>query len=106
MIISILAMQIFLAGFLITLPVRLRATSRMTGGKAVLADVVPGGLPPAIVNRPKTNFRIPIWVWLQQSPAAAAWKWDRLLTRHEVGAFSRWARYVLASRPETAEAMR
>jgi asparagine synthase (glutamine-hydrolysing) len=84
----------------------LAATGRMRGGKAMLAEIVPGGLPPVIVNRPKTGFSIPIWVWLRQSAAAAAWKRNRFLARHNVGAYSRWAYCVLASRPETAEALR
>jgi len=83
----------------------LAASGRMRGGKAMLADLVPGALPPAILNRPKTGFSIPIWVWLRQS-AAAAWKRSRFLARHNVGACSRWAYCVLASRPETAEALR
>ena len=82
------------------------ASGRLRGGKAMLAEVVPGGLPPAIVNRPKTGFSIPIWVWLRQSAAAAAWKRNRFLARNNVGAYSRWAYCVLASRPETAEALR
>jgi len=84
----------------------LAASSRMRNGKAMLAEVVPGGLPDFIVNRPKTGFAIPIWVWLRSSPSASAWKRNRFLSTQNVGAFSRWAYCVLASHPGMAMELR
>jgi asparagine synthase (glutamine-hydrolysing) len=82
------------------------ASGRMRNGKAALADLVPRGLPAAIVNRPKTGFSVPIWVWLNRSASASAWRRNRFLTTQNVGAYSRWAYCVLASLPEAAKELR
>ncbi len=84
----------------------LAASGRMPNGKAALAKIVPGGLPAAIASRPKTGFSIPIWVWLRNSPRAAAWKKNSFLSHPSVGAYSRWAYCVLSSLPETASELR
>lgn len=82
------------------------ASGRMRNGKAALADLVPRGLPAGIVNRPKTGFSVPIWVWLGRSKSASAWKSNRFLSTQNVGAYSRWAYCVLASLPEAAMELR
>lgn len=84
----------------------LAASGRIPNGKVSFADIVPGGLPASIVNRPKTGFSIPIWIWLQKSAQASAWMRNRFLRENRVGAYSRWAYCVLASQPEISSALR
>ncbi len=84
----------------------LAACNRFPSGKAALAQVVPGGLPAAVTQRPKTGFSIPIWVWLQNSARASAWKSNRFLAGQSVGAYSRWAYCVLSNMPDAAMELR
>lgn len=86
--------------------VGLAASGRLGGNKTIFADVVPGGLPRSVIDRPKTGFSIPIWVWLEKSAQASAWKRNRYLRDNRVGAYSRWAYCVLSSRPEMAGSLR
>ena len=65
--------------------------------KRMLAQSPLQPLPPAILQRPKTGFQVPVHRWLEQNPELGAWRSQPRLTRADCPWSRRWAYTVLHS---------
>ena len=54
--------------------VGLAAWGLLGSDKRILPECLPGGLPAAVLQRPKTGFTVPVWKWLRKSPELDGWK--------------------------------
>ncbi|ATG90440.1 asparagine synthase (glutamine-hydrolyzing) [Methylomonas koyamae] len=75
------------------------ATGKLGNKKEILPQSLTAKLDDRIVNRPKTGFTIPIWRWLNQSPAFSSWKRNKYLTNKNIIPNKRWAYCVLEHFP-------
>lgn len=75
------------------------ATGKLGNKKEILPQSLAVKLEDHIVNRPKTGFTIPIWRWLNQSPAFSSWKKNKYLTNENIIPNKRWAYCVLEQFP-------
>lgn len=79
----------------------LAALGRLGTGKGLLKSVLAGGLPDAILDRPKSGFTLPIWTWLHTVDELTSWKRNPwLCSRHGKDTYGRWGYAVLARMPE------